>query len=96
MKSPAVSPPREDTIPNQDNNILITEQDPSLTTIMAKYPHKYKPLFNDTHDPNSTEDDPDDYTDNSRNEKESSVNKIKTLNLVVISIKDLTNIVSIL
>ena len=54
MKSPAVSPPREDTIPNQDNNILITEQDPSLTPIMEKYPHKYKPLFNNTHDPNST------------------------------------------
>ena len=32
----------------------------------AKYSTRYKPLFNDTHDPNYAEDDPNDYTDNSR------------------------------
>ena len=32
MKSPAISTPRKDPIPNQDINRLITEKDPSLPT----------------------------------------------------------------
>ena len=69
IKSPTISPPIKYTITHQDINILITKQDPSLPPNIAKYPPGYKPLFNDTHDPNSTEDDPNDSTDNSRNEK---------------------------
>ena len=38
MKSPAISPPRKDPIPNQDNNILITKQDPSLPPNIERYP----------------------------------------------------------
>ena len=53
MKSPAISSPRKDTIPNQYINRLIIEQDPSLPPIIAKYPPGYKPLFNDTHDTTS-------------------------------------------
>ena len=54
MKSPAMSPTRKDPIPNQDINRLTTEQDPSLSPIIAKYPTGYRPLFNDANDPNST------------------------------------------
>ena len=53
MKSPAMSPPRKDPIPNQDINRLITQQDPSDPPIIEKYTTVYKPLFNDTHDLNS-------------------------------------------
>ena len=80
MKSPAMSPPRKDPIPNQYNNILITKQDPSLLPIMEKYPPGYRPLFKDTHDPNSTEDKPNDFTYNSRNQNEDYVNKLKVTN----------------
>ena len=52
MKSPEISPPRKDPIPNQDINILITEPYPSLPLIIEKYPPGYQPLFNNTHDPN--------------------------------------------
>ena len=76
MKSPATSSTRKDPIPNQDINRLMTRQDPSISPIIAKYPTGYKPLFIDTHDPNSTEDDPDNYIDNSRNENNDSVNKL--------------------
>ena len=38
VKSPAMSPPRKDPIPNQYINRLITEQDPSIPPIIAKYP----------------------------------------------------------
>ena len=64
-----MSPPRKDQIPNQDINRLITEEDPSLPPIIEKYPLGYEQLFNDTHDPNGTKDDPNDSTDNSFNEK---------------------------
>ena len=69
IKSPAMSTPRNDPIPNQDINRLITQQDPSLSPILENNPTGYNPLFNDKHDPNSKEDDPNDSTDNSRNEK---------------------------
>ena len=48
--------------------------------MIEKYPTGYKPLFNDTHDPNYAEDDPNDYTDNSRNQNKDSVNKLKVNN----------------
>ena len=54
MKSPAISPPRKDLIPNQDINRLITKQGPSIPPIKAKYPPVFKPLFNDAYDHNST------------------------------------------
>ena len=69
MKSPAMSPPRKDPIPSLYINRLISEQDPSHPPIIAKYTPGYKPLFNDTHDPNITEYNPNDSTDNSVNEK---------------------------
>ena len=80
MKSSAMSPPRKDPIPNQYINILITQQDLSLPPIIERYPTLYKPLFNCNHDPNSTEDEPNDSTDNSRNESGDSVNKLKVKN----------------
>ena len=52
MKLPVMSPPKKDPIPNQDINRIITQQDPILQPILAKYPTRYKPLFNDTHYPN--------------------------------------------
>ena len=59
-----MSPPRKDSIPNQDINRLITEQFPSIPPIISKYPPGYKSLFNDAHDPNSTEDEPNYSIDN--------------------------------
>ena len=69
MKSPSISPTKNDPIPNQDINRLIAKQDPSLPLMKAKYPPVFKPLFNDAHDHKSTEDDPNYSTDNSRNKK---------------------------
>ena len=80
IKSPKMYPPRKDPITNKDIIVIITEQDPSLPPIIAKYPHGYKPLFNNTHDPNIIGDYPNYYTDNSRNKKEDSVNKLKFAN----------------
>ena len=34
MKSPAMSPPRKDTIPNQDNNRIINEQDTIIPPLL--------------------------------------------------------------
>ena len=64
-----MSPTRKDPITNKYINRLIIEQAPSLPPIIATYPHRYKPLFNDTHDPNITEEEPNKSTDNSHNEK---------------------------
>ena len=77
MKSPAMSTPRKDPIPDQYINRLINEQDPSLPPIIEKYPPEYKIAINYTYAPNITEDEPNDSTDNSRNEKLYSVNKLK-------------------
>ena len=75
-----MSPLRKYPIPNQYINRLITKKYPRLPPILEKYPPGFKPLFNDTHDPNSTEDDPNNSTDNSRNEKEYSMNKLEVNN----------------
>ena len=68
-KSPAEALPRKDPISNEYINRLITKYYPNLPPIMAKYLPGSKPIFNDTHDPNSIEDDPNDFKDNSRNKK---------------------------
>ena len=75
-----MSPPRKYPVPNQDINRLITQQDPSIPPIMEKYTTGYKALFNDTHEPYSTEDNHDNSRDDSRNENEDSVNKLKVNN----------------
>ena len=80
MKSPAMSPPIKDPVPNQYINRLTNGQAPSLPPIIAKYIPGYKSLFNGRHDPNSTEDYPNGSTCNSRNEKEDSVDKLKVNN----------------
>ena len=54
MKSPAIYPPRTNTITNQYINRLITEQYPSRPPIILKNPPEFQQLFNDKHDPNST------------------------------------------
>ena len=64
MKSTAMSPPRKYTIINQYINRFITQQDPSLPPIIEKYPTGYKLLFNYKYYPNSTEYQPNYYTDN--------------------------------
>ena len=56
-------PPRKDPIPNQDSNRIVTQQDSILPPILEKYPIGYKPLFNNTHYPNNTDDDLNDSTD---------------------------------
>ena len=52
-----MSPPRKYPIKNQESNIIINKQDPMFPPLLEKYPTGYKPLFNDTHYPNETEDD---------------------------------------
>ena len=69
MKSPAMLPPRMDPIPNQDINILITKKYQSLPPHLEKYPPGFKSLLNHAHDHNSLEDDNNDSTDTSRNDK---------------------------
>ena len=80
IKSPAMSPPGNYPIKNQDIDRLITERHPSVTPIKEKYPPEFKPLSNDAHNLNSTEDGPNNYRDNSLNDKEDSVNKLKVTN----------------
>ena len=70
MKSPAMSPPRKDPIPNQDINRLTTIKYQSFSPHLAKFPPRFELLINYAHDTNSTEDDCNDSTDTSRNEKE--------------------------
>ena len=76
MGSPGVSPQRKDTIKNQDTNRIINEQDPIIPPLLSKYHTVYKPLFNDTHHPNKTEDDINDSTDNSRTDIDNYLNKL--------------------
>ena len=42
MKSPAMWPPRKDTIPNQDSNRNITQQDPIIPPLLTKWNNGYK------------------------------------------------------
>ena len=66
---------REHPITNQDSNRIINEQYPILPLLPEKYPIVYKPLFNDTHYPNKTEDNRNDYTDNPSNCIDNYLNK---------------------
>ena len=45
MESPAMYPPRQDPITNQDINRLITQQDPNLSQIKTKYPPELKTII---------------------------------------------------
>ena len=78
-KLPAITPSIKDTIPNQDSKIIITQQDRYFPPILAKYPTGYKPLFNDTNDPNKTHDNLNDSTDNSRTEIDYYLNKLNVI-----------------
>ena len=82
MKSLAMYHPRKDKTPNQNINRWITQQYSSLPPIIKKYTRGYKPIFNDTHDPNSTDDEPNDYTNSSRNKDKDFLIKPKTNNNV--------------
>ena len=76
MKSPEMSPPRKYPIPNQDSTRIITHQYPTLPQLLANYPTGYKPFIDDKHFSNKTEDEHNDYTDNSRTKNEDSMNNL--------------------
>ena len=73
-------PPIKDPITNKYINISITKKYPSFPPHLEKYPPRYKSLLNAAHDSNSTEDDRNYSTDNSRNDKEDFVNNMKVSN----------------
>ena len=75
-KSPAMLPPRNDPIINQYSTRNINRQDSILPPLLAKYTTVYKPLFNDAYYPNKTEDDLNDYTDNSHTDINDYLNKL--------------------
>ena len=75
MKSPEISPPRKDPIPNQDSTRIITQQDPKLPPNLSKGPTGHKPFINDTHYSNPIENEHTDTADNSRTDNEYSVEK---------------------
>ena len=76
MKSPAMSFPGKDPIPNQDSNRIINEQDPIITPLLEEYSTGYKSIFNYTHYPNQIEDDLNDSKDNSRTDVDNYLNKL--------------------
>ena len=80
MKLPVISPPRKNPISNQYSTIIINEQDPILPPLLEKNTSGYKPLFNGTHYPNETEDDFNDYTDNSHTDIDDYLNKLSVKN----------------
>ena len=47
MKSPKMSPPRKDPIPNKYSTIIITQQDPILTPLLEKGPTGHTPFIDD-------------------------------------------------
>ena len=74
IKSLAMSPPRNDPIPNQDINMLGTEKYQSLSPQLAKYRPGYKSLMN------KAEDGRNNSTDTSRTDKEAFVDNLKDTN----------------
>ena len=50
MKSPEMSPPIKDPIPNQDINMLGTKKDQSIPPQLAKFRPVYKSLINEAED----------------------------------------------
>ena len=75
-----MSPTRNDIIQNQDNNRSITKKYQNFPPHLANPPPGFKPLLNDTHNPNSTEDGLNDSTDTALNEKEDFVNNMRVTN----------------
>ena len=49
MKSPEISPPRKDTIPNQDSTRTITQHDPILSPLLEEGHTGHEPFIDDTH-----------------------------------------------
>ena len=47
-KSLAMSPPKKDQIPNQDNTIIVTQKDPILPPLLAKLFTGYKSFIDYT------------------------------------------------
>ena len=60
-----MSPPRKDPIPNQDSTVIVIQQDPTLPPNLSKWTTGYKSFFSDTYFSNITEEEHNDYTDNS-------------------------------
>ena len=75
-KSPEILPPRKDPILNQDSNRIIKEEDKIIPPLLEKYTIGYKPLFNDAHYQNKTEDEINDSTYNSCIEIDDYLNKL--------------------
>ena len=71
-----MSTPRKDMILNQYINRIINEKDPIIPPFLAKNPTGYKPLFNDTHYPNKTEDGLNYSTYNSHTEIDDNLNNL--------------------
>ena len=76
MKSPAMLPPRNYPIKNQDTTRIITQQDPILTPLLEKGPTGHTPFIDDKKVSNKTEDENNYFTENSRTDNKNSVNKI--------------------
>ena len=70
----AMSPTRKYPIPNQDITILGTKKYQSLSPQLSKYRPGYKSLINEAEDGHLY------YTDNTRTDKEDSVNNLKEMN----------------
>ena len=75
FKSPEMSYPRKDPIPNQDSTRNITQQDPKLPPHLEKGPTGHKPFIDDTHFSNPRENEHTYTTDNSYTDNEDSVDK---------------------
>ena len=76
MKSPEMSPPRKGPITNQDSTIIINQQDPIILMFFKpRVPTGHKQFIDETHFPNKTENEHNDSTDNSRNDKRYYVKK---------------------
>ena len=82
-----MSPLRKDPIPNQDNTIIITQQDPILQPLLAKWPIENKPFIDDTN--KKTGGKHKDYTYNSCTENKDSVNKwnVKSMKIRMMNTK---------
>ena len=74
MKFIAISPPRKDTILNQDINMLGAVKDQSLPPQLSKFCPRYKSLRIEAYD------DRNDSTDTSRTYKEDYVENLKYMN----------------
>ena len=82
-------PPGKDLIIDQNSTRIITQQDPILSPLLAKWPTGYKPFLDDTHFSNKTEDKHNYSTDNSRTKNKYSVNNmnVKRMNISMMNTK---------